>query len=230
MSSMTSLSSMFNMTSLSDPGVACTDHSDCTVLGHRYGCLLYRCADYTDTSLVHCTDQEDCCTTEGEDKECRDGNNHTCVRTYLPPYPDGVCLLSSSLHPCSSQSDCPGTHGLTDCCGEWCCPTEYYTQWLAFSCFSHLQCRTWSTGQYCCPDSRCCHSLPDYQDYYDYDYDTQQYTTTDTDTTTEGYLHYYGDYQGATTQGYSEQIISNGEINGPVTSNSELIVQAKKTY
>ena len=35
--------------------VAWTDHSDCTVLGHRYGCLLYRCADFTDHSLVSCT-------------------------------------------------------------------------------------------------------------------------------------------------------------------------------
>ena len=53
-----------------------------------------------------------------------------------------------------------------------------------------MQCRAWSTGQYCCPDSICCHSLPDYQDYYAYDYDTLQYTT-NTDSTTEGYHDYY---------------------------------------
>ena len=75
-----SMCSMLNMTSLSDTGVACTDHSDCTVLGHRYGCLLYRCTDYTDTRLVHCTEEKDCCATDGEDTECVDEHKYTCVR------------------------------------------------------------------------------------------------------------------------------------------------------
>jgi len=206
---------------LSDPGVACTDHSDCTVLGHRYGCLLYRCADFTDHSLVSCTTQEDCCAQE--DGGCEE-DKYTCVRTYLPPYPEGFCLLSSSLHSCSSQSSCPGTPGLTSCCGEWCCPTEYYSQWRNFSCFSHVQCRAWSTGQYCCPDSTCCHSLPDYQDYYAYDYDTMQYTT-DTDTTTEGLYENYQQYHGDTTYGYSydgDDMNTNSTENENESNKSEI--------
>lgn len=168
-----------------DPGVACTDHSDCTVLGHRYGCLLYKCTDYTDPSLLSCQDQEDCCQ---EDDECQETGMYTCVRTYLPPHPEGFCLLSSTLSPCSSQSSCGGDQG---CCGDWCCPAEYFSQWQNFSCFSHQQCRAWHTGQYCCPDSSCCMSLPDYEDYYSYDYLTGQYSE-DSYTTTLGYYDYQG--------------------------------------
>merc|ERR1711892_1012117 len=190
---------------LPDPGVACTDHSDCTVLGHRYGCLLYRCADYTDTSRRTCQAQEDCC--QGEE-DCQE-EEYTCVRTYLPPHPEGFCLYSSSMQSCSSQSPCPGTGGLTECCGEWCCPTEFYSQWQNFSCFSHTQCRAWSTGQYCCPDSTCCHSLPDYQEYYDYDYQTGQYTTADTDTATLGQYYDYQYHGDTSTQGYSDKEYSH---------------------
>ena len=71
-----------------------------------------------------------------------------------------------------------------------------------------MQCRAWSTGQYCCPDNICCHSLPDYQDYYAYDYDTLQYTT-NTDTTTEGLYDNYQQYHGDTTYGYSYDELKN---------------------
>jgi len=174
-----------------DPGVACTDHSDCTVLGHKYGCLLYKCTDYTDPSLISCQDQEDCC--KGEEG-CQDPGKYTCVRTYLPPYPEGFCLLSSSLQPCTSHDTCSdGGGGGGGCCGEWCCPPQYWEQWQNFSCFSHQQCRAWHTGQYCCPDSSCCMSLPDYQDYYSYDYHTMQYSD-DSYTTSTQYYDYRNSY------------------------------------
>merc|ERR1719250_214508 len=200
-----------------DPGVACTDHSDCTVLGHRYGCLLYKCTDYTDTSLLSCQDQEDCC--QGDD-ECQETGLYTCVRTYLPPHPEGFCLLSSTLSPCSSQSSCSGDQG---CCGDWCCPAEYFSQWQNFSCFSHQQCRAWHTGQYCCPDSSCCMSLPDYEDYYSYDYHTGQYSE-DSYTTTMGYY----DYQGYTDNpfkigGDTNEDEVNSAFNEQVTENEETI-------
>ena len=52
-------------------------------------------------------------------------------------------------------------------------------------CVSHHQCRGWNTGQYCCPDNRCCESL-DTESYYQYEY----YTT-----------HSYYDYHSS----YSDQ-------------------------
>ena len=75
LSMQTSMLSMLEMSGMTS--MACTDHSDCTVLGHRYGCLLYRCADYTDTSMLSCTEQEDCCQEEGA--HCQD-DFYTCVR------------------------------------------------------------------------------------------------------------------------------------------------------
>ena len=44
------------------PEVACLDHSDCTRLGHKFGCLVYRCVDHTrvDPCNTHaeCLDQQ----------------------------------------------------------------------------------------------------------------------------------------------------------------------------
>ena len=71
----TSMMTLVEMSSMTS--VACTDHSDCIVLGHRYGCLLYRCADFTDHSLVSCTTQEDCC---GEEEGGCEEDLYTCVR------------------------------------------------------------------------------------------------------------------------------------------------------
>ena len=27
--------------------IGCLDHSDCTVLGYKFGCLVYKCVDYS---------------------------------------------------------------------------------------------------------------------------------------------------------------------------------------
>jgi len=145
-------------------GVACTDHSDCTVLGHRYGCLLYKCVDFKDEKLRSCS------------KKLKCPEEESCIRTYLPPYPEGFCQPTVSLNTCTRKDDCSNPD-LSECCGKWCCPKEYFSQWQNFSCFSHSQCREWRTGQFCCPDSQCCQALPDYQDYYDYDYHTLEYST-----------------------------------------------------
>ena len=46
------------------PEVACLDHSDCTRLGHKFGCLVYRCVDHTRAAPCHahtdCRDQREC--------------------------------------------------------------------------------------------------------------------------------------------------------------------------
>ena len=187
--SILSLSALPSMTT-----IACTDHSDCTVLGHKYGCLLYLCTDYTDPMLASCAQQNDC-----------DSDQYTCVRTDLPPYPEGFCLLSSSLQQCSSQAMCGAGHG---CCGGWCCPQQYFSQWQNFSCFSHQQCRSWSTGQYCCPDNKCCMSLPDYQEYYSYDYNTHQYYD-------QGATYYYTD-----THQDTDYVANIGDTNNKVDESS----------
>ena len=100
-----------NMSSL-----ACTDHSDCIALGHRYGCLLYKCTDYTDPRLVLC----------GVEDDCEDG--YQCYRHHILPIPSGLCLPSSVLHPCSFQADCHAVQEHHHCCGGWCCPTPYFRQ------------------------------------------------------------------------------------------------------
>ena len=55
---------------------ACTDHSDCTVLGHRWGCLLYQCVDFTKLDLVSCKTVKDCCT---EQEGCTE-DGFTCFK------------------------------------------------------------------------------------------------------------------------------------------------------
>eukprot|EP00092_Neocalanus_flemingeri_P067530 GFUD01082443.1.p1 GENE.GFUD01082443.1~~GFUD01082443.1.p1 ORF type:complete len:355 (-),score=94.32 GFUD01082443.1:11-1075(-) len=177
---MSNTSKMRNMTSLDtfSSQVACTDHSDCTSLGHMYRCLLYRCADYTDTRLVLCSGEEEC------------GDEQQCYMNHLLPLPSGLCLPYSSLHPCSFQADCHAFHGHPHCCGGWCCPTSYFRQLRNFSCSTNLQCRVWKTGQFCCPDSRCCHSLPDYNAYYA-DYSALRYEDTYAYTVEEEYYYQY---------------------------------------
>ena len=40
------------------PEVACLDHSDCTRLGHKFGCLVWRCVDHSLTT--GCISAQDC--------------------------------------------------------------------------------------------------------------------------------------------------------------------------
>ena len=102
--------------------VACIDNSDCTMLGHAYACLLYKCTDYTTHSLSLCTGQADCTT------------GYQCYHHHLLPFTSGICLLSSFLLPCSSHSDCHAGHGHSHphCCAGWCCPSEYFRQVLLY--------------------------------------------------------------------------------------------------
>ena len=48
-----------------------------------------------------------------------------------------------------------------------------FRQWQNKKCFTHSECQTWGTGNFCCGDS-CCDELPEeeeeeYEEYY-YDY------------------------------------------------------------
>ena len=47
------------------PEVACLDHSDCTRLGHKFGCLVYRCVDHT--RVTPCNTQSEC---QDHQREC----------------------------------------------------------------------------------------------------------------------------------------------------------------
>ena len=38
--------------------IGCLDHSDCTVLGYKFGCLVYKCVDYS--SVTGCDDTQPC--------------------------------------------------------------------------------------------------------------------------------------------------------------------------
>ena len=67
------------------PEVGCLDHSDCTQLGHKYGCLIYRCVDH---SQVQSCESDLDCPAESD-----------CQLTRLPGYPSGLCVPQSSLLP-----------------------------------------------------------------------------------------------------------------------------------
>ena len=50
-------------------------------------------------------------------------------------------------------------------------------QWQNKKCFSHSECQTWGTGNFCCGDS-CCDELPEEEEYeeeYYYDYLDAEY-------------------------------------------------------
>ena len=166
-------SSSLNPLEQEGPEVACLDHSDCTQLGHKFGCLLYRCVDH---SLVQsCQSAQDC----PEDWDC--------IRTRLPGYPPGLCVPQSSLLACSASCTC---------CGQTCCPPSYQSQWADMSCVSDQQCRAWATGQFCCEEGRCCDSREDYQeDYslyqYQYDYYNNNYSDYYDTYTTHHYQYEY---------------------------------------
>ena len=56
---------------------------------------------------------------------------------------------------------------------------ESYRQWQNKKCFSHSECQTWGTGNFCCGDS-CCDELPEeeeeeYEEEYYYDYLDEEY-------------------------------------------------------
>ena len=38
--------------------IGCLDHSDCTVLGYKFGCLVYRCVDYS--TVIGCDESQPC--------------------------------------------------------------------------------------------------------------------------------------------------------------------------
>ena len=42
----------------SSEDIGCLDHSDCTVLGYKFGCLVYKCVDYS--SVWGCDDTQSC--------------------------------------------------------------------------------------------------------------------------------------------------------------------------
>ena len=50
-------------------------------------------------------------------------------------------------------------------------PCESDRQWQNKKCFSHSECQTWATGNFCCEGS-CCDALPEeeYEEEYYYDY------------------------------------------------------------
>ena len=100
---------------------------------------------------------------------------------------DSIKKSLSAISECSSP-------GLEACCGHWCCPQNYFRfsilltvftisfatllwtnrnmanplsrQWQDKECFSSVECRTWSTGNFCC-DGVCCDHLPE-EDYGEY--------------------------------------------------------------
>ena len=65
----------------------------------------------------------------------------------------GLCFSSYSLNQCQSHSSCRDGER---CCGTYCCPMSYYSQWRNFTCSSDLQCTTLRTGDACCKDQKCC--------------------------------------------------------------------------
>ena len=103
----------YNAQSVEEPGVACVDHSDCVTLGYRYSCVVYRCTDRYSVRTGGCTTDQDC---------TEDTNTEQCH--------SGLCLPSSELMPCQTQSHCPGAD--VGCCGGWCCP-ELYARWVCRS-------------------------------------------------------------------------------------------------
>ena len=42
----------------SSEDIGCLDHSDCTVLGYKFGCLVYKCVDYS--TVRGCDDIQPC--------------------------------------------------------------------------------------------------------------------------------------------------------------------------
>jgi len=140
--------------------------------------VLYQCLDHA--TLPGCTNHTDCLA------------GQSCLHTFLPSFSVGVCLAGSEAVTCAAARDCPGPE-LSACCGGWCCPQQYRAQLASLACVSSLQCRQWGTGEFCCPDSRCCPALPpDYPDYYmeDYYYQETEYPDTTTDAAyTQFYLY-----------------------------------------
>jgi len=169
-----------------DTALPCTDDSDCITLGWKYGCFLYRCLNYIDSPLPRCQ-------LSRTGSLCAAGEKchwHPLLRG------EGLCFPASHLQPCSSTtsttisstssdystsmasaSNCTNP-GLQSCCGQWCCPQQYFSQWQNKKCFSDSECQTWGTGNFCCGDT-CCDELPEedeegYEEYY-YDYLDEEY-------------------------------------------------------
>ena len=49
----------------------CLDHSDCTMMGYKYGCLVYKCVDHSMVTPCH------------DHLECPQGQQ--CIRSHPPP-------------------------------------------------------------------------------------------------------------------------------------------------
>ena len=58
MISVTSVSSRYNPLEDDSTDLGCLDHSDCTVLGYKFGCLVYKCVDHD--LVTPCDDQLQC--------------------------------------------------------------------------------------------------------------------------------------------------------------------------
>ena len=109
---------------------------------------LPRCLNYVDSSLSHCqlsSSGPPC--DQGDIKNSRSNiyiinclcQGESCYRHPLLRG-DGLCFPSSHLQPCSiSSATSPYTSnncsspGLEACCGQWCCPQEYFRYFFAIN-------------------------------------------------------------------------------------------------
>jgi len=123
-------------------GVACIDDSDCTVLGHKYVCYLYKCINWVSHNQCH-----------HSHPQCP--HNHHCHRlTTVFDEHEHICV--PKLAQCEKHSDCKRHH---KCCKNTCCPKHYFEQWKSFSCVIDEQCVEWNTGQRCCSGGKCCDDM-----------------------------------------------------------------------
>ena len=69
----------------------CLDHSDCTVLGYKFGCLLYKCIDYSVVTgcdeFLHCpSDKQQCIRYFGDQVELEVANDNDSLLQNLPAW------------------------------------------------------------------------------------------------------------------------------------------------
>ena len=99
--------------------VACIDDSDCTQLGHKFVCHLYKCINWVEQTP--CSLSSPCHQQEEQEEECQRVSNL---------YEDQTEICLPRRRPCSAHSDCGDER--ERCCRDSCCPTQFYRAWTQF--------------------------------------------------------------------------------------------------
>ena len=103
------------------------------------------------------------CSSPGLDACC----GHWCCPQNYFRFPLNANIQVESIH--NRQVDCLSvSYPQFDVCvgNALRLDAPFCRQWKEKQCFSHSECRTWSTGKFCC-DGTCCHQLPE-EEYGEY--------------------------------------------------------------